>query len=86
MTVGQLILMLQKYDANTPVVVRDTSKNSPFDDYVELEQSVVSEIKAKPLFNKVPAHARQVYDGAISNEKSIKLVSLSGKPILQRLK
>lgn len=82
MTVGQLILLLQKFNADTPVVINDMKRNALVNDYVDLEFSSVVKIKARPLFKDPHIIGYQLYDGSLraKTDKSIEIVSISGKP------
>ena len=86
MTVGQLILMLQKFNPETPVVVSDKSKNAPVGDFVDLDKKNIAKIKGKPLFSEQMYTDHQLYDGNITSleDNLVEVVSLTGVPAIQR--
>jgi len=86
MTVGQLILFLQKYEPGMKVVVKDTQMNALNGDFVDLELNSISKIKTKPLFKEPVTFGRQLYDSDIFKIKDngMEVISLTGKPWSQK--
>lgn len=86
MTVGKLLEILEKYDKDTPVVIRDTSPNALDEDFCDLQVSNVVKIEGKPIFRNIIAVGRQLYDGTVTpyDDESVELISLTGKPRIQR--
>jgi len=82
MTVGQLISILQKYNEDTPVVMKSTGSRRHLEDYIDVDASKIQTMVGKPVFKDTTHVDRQVYD-ATEVIDGREVLSLTGVPLIQ---